>query len=67
MLASEKDPGHMTRLALATDFSKLLKPRTGVIRRLIAMLSKYHYERTLPDKGVFSSEPFAEFIDELII
>lgn len=50
-------------LALNTDFSKLLEPRVGPLRRLFAILRKYRYEITLPEKGVYSAEALQRFMD----
>ncbi|HEY9784439.1 MAG TPA: patatin-like phospholipase family protein [Candidatus Obscuribacterales bacterium] len=63
LFAGGTDAATMLSQALQTDFSQLLTPSTGLIRRLLALLSKYRYEQTRPAKGVFSTEVLGRYID----
>lgn len=51
------------RLSVDSDFMKFLIPRTGVLLRLWAFLSKYRYEITMPPQGVFTAEPLRQYIN----
>ncbi len=65
-LASGKPCRQLLRTVLDTDFSALLKPKTGLIMRLLALLMKYRYEITRPERGVYSPAPLAEFVEQHI-
>ena len=49
--------------ALHSDFSTFMAPRVGMIRRIWALLRKYRYEITLPERGIYSPEPLMRFIN----
>jgi hypothetical protein len=63
-LASGKPTKDIVRAVVDADFAKLLRPRTGFLRQILALLLKYRYEATRPERGVFSSAPLARFVDE---
>lgn len=65
-LASGKPTKEILRVVVDTDFSKLLKPRTGIFRRLLALLMKYRNEITRPERGVYSSGPLSAFVENYV-
>lgn len=56
----------LLKLAVAADFTKFLIPRTGILRRLWALLSKYRYEKTRPVDGIYDGDPLRKYIDEQV-
>ena len=63
LYAHETRAKELIWLALNTDFSELITPKVGVLRRIWALLHKYRYEITLPEKGIYDPEPLKRFID----
>lgn len=63
-LASGKPTAEVLRNVVDTDFSKLLRPKTGLLRRLLALVLKYRYEITRPHLGVYSSAPLSSFVEQ---
>lgn len=63
MLADGRDPWDCLRVAIETDFAGKLIPRTGPLRRLLALVFKYRHEITLPRHGVFSAKPLEDFVN----
>ncbi len=65
-LASGQPCRQLLRTVLNTNFSTLLKPKTNLIVRLLALMMKYRYEITRPERGVFSPAPLARFVEQQI-
>ncbi len=62
-MAAGIDAKTVLHLITETEFTSLLTPKTGFLRRLYAILMKYRYERSRPSKGVYSSDRLGAFID----
>lgn len=65
-LASGKTSAELLRVVVDTDFSKLLRAKTGLWRRLLALLLKYRYELTRPERGVYSSAPLSVWVQQQV-
>lgn len=63
LYAHETKAKNLVWLALNTDFSELIAPKVGWLRRLWAICRKYRYEITLPEKGIYDPEPLKRFIN----
>lgn len=57
---------NMLHRIIHTDVGTLLTPKTGLIRRLWAILGKQRFEITLPKKGVYSTRSYEDFITEAL-
>lgn len=63
LYANKTKPKEIVYTALHSDFSNFMEPRVGMFRRIWALLRKYRYEITLPERGIYSPEPLKRFID----
>lgn len=65
-LAAGVDAKTVLHLITETDFTSLLTPKTGIVRRILAILNKYRYEKTRPSKGVYRSDRLGAFINSRV-
>jgi predicted acylesterase/phospholipase RssA len=66
VLAAGLPPRQFLRTLLETDIESLLKPNTGFLGRLLAILRKYHFEQNRPRRGAYSSKDLRRFINALL-
>lgn len=66
LLAGEYKPAEVLRLVINTDFASRLVPKTGYLRRLLALLMKFRHEKNLPPQGCYSWRKLQELVDEAI-
>jgi predicted acylesterase/phospholipase RssA len=61
-LASGQPAPEVLRKVIDTDFSRLLKAKTGLFWRLVALLFKYRHEVKRPERGVYNGTPLQDFV-----
>lgn len=63
LLASGQSSKDVLRLAIDTDFNAKLTPNTGWLGRLLSLLMKFRYEKTLPPEGAYGWRKLQELVD----
>jgi hypothetical protein len=63
LLASGRHPKDVLQLVIETDFAAKLTPNRWLPGRLLALLMKYRYEKTLPPRGAYGWRKMQELID----
>lgn len=65
ILATKMSPQEFLPQVLKTDIEGLLAPRKRLTGRILAILRKYHYERTKPRRGAYSTHKLRRFINSM--
>jgi predicted acylesterase/phospholipase RssA len=66
ILARRMPPKKFLPEIIDTDFGKLVTPRLGFFRRLLALLNKFRHERTRPRRGVYSVTRLRRKLNQLV-
>lgn len=66
LMASRKPPAEFLADVIETEFDTVITPRTGWLGRLLAIMRKYHYEKTRPAKGAWGTTGFLRFVDSKV-
>lgn len=66
LLASGRDPKDVIRMVIDIDFAAKLTPNRGMFGRLLALLMKFRYERTLPPQGAYGWRKLQELVDSTV-
>ena len=61
-LASGKPAAQVLGDVVNTDFESLLRPKAGLVFRVLALLMKYRNELRRPQRGVYSAAPLGAFV-----